>query len=98
MALGFAVFEQAATTLAEAVAGQWRPKNVMVDRLVDIAEAHSFFGRDRGEIHGTIAEHSAKLPAPITSVILPPLSSLLEKLPRRLISQHASDLKPERLV
>ena len=35
---------------------------------------------------------------PISSVVLPPISSQPEKLPRRLISHRASDLKPERLV
>lgn len=93
-----AVFQQAAATLAEAVAGQWLPKNVMVDRLVEIAEAHGFFGRDQADIHGIIGECSAKIGALITSVALPPLSSLPEKLPRRLISHRASDLKPEKLV
>jgi hypothetical protein len=88
-----AVFGQAAATLAEAVAGYWLPKNVMVDRLTDIAEAHNFFDRDQGDIHGIIGEFAAKVPVPITSVVLPPLSSQ-----RRLISHRASDLKPEKLV
>jgi putative DNA primase/helicase len=93
-----AVFEQAAATLAEAVAGQWLPKSVAVDRLTDIAVAHNFFGRDQGGIHGIIGKCFANAPTPITSVVLPPLSSLPEKLPRRLISHRASDLKPEKLV
>jgi hypothetical protein len=79
-----AVFQQAAATLAEAVAGQWLPKVVMVDRLYDIATAHKFFGRDQYDIQGMIGEYSANIPAPISSVVLPPLSS--EKLARRLIS------------
>jgi putative DNA primase/helicase len=36
----FALFHEAAATLAEAVAGQWLPKDVMVDRLYEIATAH----------------------------------------------------------
>src|SRR3954452_1012271 len=45
-----AVFQQAAATLAEAVAGQWLPKNVVVDRLRDIAAAHGFFGQEASGI------------------------------------------------
>jgi putative DNA primase/helicase len=71
-----AVFQQAAATLAEAVAGQWLPKNVMVDRLYDIATAHGFFGRDQYDIQGMIGECSAKVPAPISTAVLPPPSGL----------------------
>jgi putative DNA primase/helicase len=70
----FALFQQAGATLAEAVAGQWLPKNVMVDRLLDIATAHDYFGLDQDAIHNLIAEYSAKVPAPISSEVLPPLS------------------------
>jgi putative DNA primase/helicase len=69
-----AAFEQAVANLAEAVAGQWLPKQVMVDRLTDIAEAHGFFGRERREIDDMIGKGTAKIPAPISSVVLPPLS------------------------
>jgi len=93
-----AVFQQAATTLAEAVAGQWLPKSVMVDRLYGIATAHGFFGRDQNDIQGMIGEYSADIPKPISSVVLPPLSSAPQPLKRRLISHRASDLKPEKLV
>jgi putative DNA primase/helicase len=92
-----AVFDQAAATLAEAVAGQWLPKSVMVDRLHDIATAHKFFGREQSDIHEMIGGYSAKVLAPISTVVLP-LSSSSEKLPRRLISHRASDLKPEKLI
>src|SRR5471030_1440158 len=71
----FAVFNEAAATLAEAVAGQWLPKNIMVDRLQVIAAAHDFFGRSQDSIHEIIGEHSAKITLPISSAILPPLSS-----------------------
>jgi putative DNA primase/helicase len=70
------VFQQAAATLAEAVAGRWLPKNVIVDRLTEIAEAHNFFGRDKIDIHGIIGDECcAALPAPVKSAVLPPLSS-----------------------
>jgi hypothetical protein len=93
-----AVFQEAAATLAEAVAGQWLPKNIMVDRLRDIAAAHGFFGQEASSIETMIGGYCAKIPAPISTVVLPPISSQPEKLARRLISHRASDLKPERLV
>lgn len=93
-----AVFQQAAATLAEAVEGQWLPKNVMVDRLRDIAAAHGFFGQEASGIETIIGGYCAKIPAPISAVVLPPISSQPETLARRLISHRASDLKPERLV
>jgi putative DNA primase/helicase len=71
----FAVFHEAAATLAEAVAGQWLPQNIMVDRLQDIAAAHGLFGQSQDSIQEIIGEHSAKIPRPISSVILPPLTS-----------------------
>jgi len=94
----FALFQQAAATLAEAVAGQWLSKNVVVDRLQDIATAHNFFGRDHSEIQDEISRCVASIPAPISSVVLPPLSSSPPKLQRRLISHRASELEPEKLV
>jgi putative DNA primase/helicase len=93
-----AIFKRAAATLAEAVAGQWLTKDVMVDRLANIAGAHNFFGEDQGAIQEIIGECSAKLQAPVTSVVRPQISSSPEKLLRRLISHRASDLKPEKLV
>jgi putative DNA primase/helicase len=67
-------FEQAVVTLAEAVAGQWLPKSAMVDSLRDIAQAHDFFGRDQGVIHGVISERFTNPPVPISSVVLRPLA------------------------
>ncbi len=93
-----AVFEQAAASLAEAVAGQWLPKNVVVDRLRDIAAAHDFFGQDASGIETMIGSYFKKIPTPISAVVLPPISSQPERSARRLISHRASDLKPERLV
>jgi putative DNA primase/helicase len=75
-----AVFQQAAAVLAEAVAGQWLPKNVMVDRLYDIATAHGFFGRDQYDIQEMIGEYSARVPAPISTAVLPSRSSPLPGL------------------
>jgi putative DNA primase/helicase len=67
----FAVFQQAAAVLAEAVASQWLPKNVMVDRLYDIATAHGFFGRDQYDIQEMIGEYSARVPPPILTAVEP---------------------------
>jgi energy-coupling factor transporter ATP-binding protein EcfA2 len=89
------VFKQTAATLAEAVTGQWLPKFVMVDRLLDIPTAHSFFSCDRYDIHGIIAEYSANISAPASLAALPLPS---QPLKRRLISHRASDLEPEKLV
>ena len=58
----FAVFEQAGATLGEAVAGKWLPKNVMVDRLRDIATAHGFFGQEAGDIETMIGTYSRRSP------------------------------------
>ena len=92
-----ALFHEAAATLAEAVAGQWLPKYVMVDRLHDIAMAHDFFELEQAEIQHIIGEYSADIPAPITPIDFSPVSSPA-KLKRRLISHRASDLKPEKLI
>ena len=69
-----AVFEQAASILAEAVAGQWMPKNDLVDRLHEIATAHEFFGLDQYDIQGTIGKYAAKVTDLASSVVLPPLA------------------------
>jgi putative DNA primase/helicase len=68
-----AVFQQSAGVLGEAVAGQWLPKYVMVDRLLDIATAHGFFGREQCDIQGIIAGYSANVPKP--AAVLSHLSS-----------------------
>jgi putative DNA primase/helicase len=70
-----AVFEQAASLLAEAVTSQWLPKTVMVDRLHEIATAHKFFGLDQYDIQGTIGKYAAKVTASASSVVLPPLAA-----------------------
>jgi putative DNA primase/helicase len=91
----FAVFSEAAATLADAVVSQWVPKNVMVDRLHEIALTHGFFGRGRQDIEELIGEYAASATVPI-AVSLPSASPKLAK--RRLISHRASDLEPEKLV
>lgn len=90
------LFHEAATTLAEAVAGQWLPKGVMVDRLYEIATAHSFFGHDQSEIQDMIGEYSANIIMPVVSEV--PEAKRAEKPKRRLISHRASDLEPEKLI
>src|ERR1700677_1206226 len=92
-----AVFHQTAATMSEAVAAQWLPKDVMVDRLYEIAMAHGFFGRDQSEIQEVISRYSDNIPAPVSS-IAPSPSSSSQSAKRRLISHRASDLKPEKLV
>jgi hypothetical protein len=68
-----AVFEQAGAALGEALAGQWLPKNAMVDRLRDIAVAHDNFGRGYGDIEIMIGAFCERIPAPapISSVVFP---------------------------
>ncbi|KRR06208.1 hypothetical protein CQ12_11520 [Bradyrhizobium jicamae] len=93
----FALFQEAAATLADAVANQWVPKTVMVDRLHEIAIAHDFFERDQDEVEQVIASCAAEISIPV-SVELPQLPSDSKKAKRRLISHRASDLEPEKLV
>jgi putative DNA primase/helicase len=92
----FAIFQEAAATLAEAVAAQWLPKNAMVDRLHEIATAHGFFGQDRNDIEEMIGDAAGSIPIPISLALPPP--SVSKPLKRRLISHRASDLQPEKLV
>ncbi|MVT52533.1 AAA family ATPase [Bradyrhizobium yuanmingense] len=92
----FAVFTEAAATLAEAVASQWVPKNVMVDRLSEIAIAHGYFGRDQRateELIGQYAEQSSASKQKSEQA-----SPGSKPAKRRLIAHRASDLEPEKLV
>ncbi|QHO72481.1 hypothetical protein ACH79_07440 [Bradyrhizobium sp. CCBAU 051011] len=93
----FDVFKEAAATLADAVVSQWVPKSVMVDRLDEMALAHSYFGRDRQDIEDLIGKYAAEVSTSV-AVELPAPSSGSEKAKRRLISHRASDLEPEKLV
>lgn len=51
-----AAFRMIAGTLTEAVSAQWLPKDVMVDRLLDIAAAHNSFGFGPERIQQIISE------------------------------------------
>jgi RecA-family ATPase len=85
------VFREVANTFGQAVADQWIPKAVMMDRLLDIAQRHGSFGLNPEQLQQLIAEsaHSVRVAqsAPV---------SMAPK--RRLITHRASDLQPEKLI
>jgi len=85
------VFEEIAKKLGEEVAGQWLPKSVMVDRLLDIAEAHGSLGLSAVQIQQLIADAAEAIHIPQTAQVLTPPK-------RRLITHRASDLQPEKLI
>ncbi|WP_426612240.1 AAA family ATPase [Bradyrhizobium sp. McL0616] len=91
-----AVFTEAAATLADAVASQWVPKAVMVDRLSEIAVAHGYFGRDQHEIEDLIGQYAERASTPTQKP--DQASSGSKPAKRRLIAHRASDLEPEKLV
>ncbi|MCW1994821.1 AAA family ATPase [Bradyrhizobium diazoefficiens] len=91
-----AVFTEAAATLADAVASHWVPKNVMVDRLSEIAVAHGYFGCDRHEIEKMIGQSVERASAATQKADQSSTGSKPQK--RRLIAHRASDLEPEKLV
>ena len=75
-------FEEAARKLAEAVSGQWLPKTVMMDRLLDIAETHGSFGLNPDQLQQLIADAAEAIRLPETaSALAPPV--------RRLITDRA---------
>jgi hypothetical protein len=80
-----------AATMAHAVADRQIPKQVMMDRLQQIAEAHSGFDLSPDELQKLIAEAAEAIPVP--QVVPVPVRQA-----RRLITHRASDLKPEQLV
>jgi hypothetical protein len=84
-------FEFAASTLGKAVAERWLPKSIIADRLQEIADAHNLFGKSSDEIQRIIADTVARID-------LPPIGLSAKQQKRRLISQRASDLEPEKLV
>jgi putative DNA primase/helicase len=86
-----AAFEAAAETLRVAVADRWLPKAIIADRLQEIADAHSLFGKSLEEIQRIIAGAIAKID-------VPPLELPAKPPKRRLIAHRASDLEPEKLV
>ena len=83
-------FRRAATSLSEAVAGQWLPKDVIVDQLQDIAVAHNLFGLSSEDVQSMIAEAVGAAHIPVIQSWVPPAK-------RRLISHRASDIQPEGL-
>jgi putative DNA primase/helicase len=98
-----AAFQQAAETLSKAVLEQWIPKNVMVERLNDVALANGNFGVDQDKIQKIITDALRA-----TSIELEPsenrrastdafLGSSSVRAKRSLISHRASDIRPERL-
>jgi putative DNA primase/helicase len=85
------IFQEMAKKIGEAVAGRWLPKTVMVDHLSDIADAHGSFGLNPEQIQQLIADAADAIPIPkIAQVLAPPK--------RRLITQRASDVQPEKLI
>ena len=86
-----AAFRTAAKVLGDAVAQQWLPKDVVADRLHDMAVAHKSFGIGPEEVQKIIADAMAVVRA--SAIQLPS-----KPLKRRLISHRASDLQPEKLV
>jgi len=85
------VFEEVAKRMGDAVAGQWLPKTVMMDRLQIIAETHRYFGLKPDQIQQLIADAAEAIRIPQTTPASAPLK-------RRLITHRASDLQPEKLV
>ncbi|MFK4720546.1 putative DNA primase/helicase [Bradyrhizobium niftali] len=86
-----AAFKAAAETLSAAVLDRWLPKAIIADRLQEIADAHSSFGRSAEEIQQIISIAVAKIDVP--PIDMPP-----KPQKRRLIAHRASDLEPEKLV
>jgi RecA-family ATPase len=73
------------------VADQWLPKAMMMDRLLDIAEAHGSFGLNPEQIQQLIADAAETIRTPQTAPVSAPLK-------RRLITRRASDVQPEKLI
>jgi putative DNA primase/helicase len=83
-------FQEVAKKIGQAVADQWLSKAAMVDRLLDIAEAHGCFGLNSEQLQQLISDAAANVRVPQT----PPASVPLK---RRLITHRASDLQPEKM-
>ncbi|AJA59721.1 MULTISPECIES: AAA family ATPase [Bradyrhizobium] len=86
-----AAFEAAAATLSAAVADRWLPKAIIADRLQEIADAHSAFGKSPEDVQRIISNAVAKID-------VKPIELPAKPLKRRLIAHRASDLEPEKLV
>jgi putative DNA primase/helicase len=85
------VFQEMAKKIGQAVAGQWLPKTVMTDRLLDIAEAHGSFGLSPEQIQQLIADAAQ-------AMLIPQTAPVSARLKRRLITHRASDVQPEKLI
>jgi len=85
------VFQEVAKKLGEEVGGQWLPKTVMMDRLSDIAEAHSSFGLDPEQLQQLIADAAE-------AIRIPQIAPESAPSKRRLITHRASDVQPEKLI
>ena len=84
-------FQEAAKKIGEAVAGQWLPKAAMMDRLMDIAQAHDSFGLNTEQIQQLIVNAAEAIffrePVPVSAPVK-----------RRMITRRASDVQLEKLV
>jgi len=85
------VFQEVAKKIGEAVAGQWLPKATMMDRLLEIAEAHGSFGLNPEQIQQLIADAAE-------TICIPKIAPVSAPLKRRLITRRASDVQPEKLI
>jgi putative DNA primase/helicase len=85
-----AAFKAVAKTLTDA-ADRWLPKAIIADRLQEIADAHSAFGKSPDEIQLIISNAVAK-------INVPPIELPAKAPKRRLIAHRASDLEPEKLA
>lgn len=85
------VFQEVAKKLGQMVADQWLPKAVMVDRLLEIAEAHGSFGLIPEQIQQIIVDAAEAICSPKNAPVSLPLT-------RRLITRRASDVQPEKLI
>jgi putative DNA primase/helicase len=84
-------FQEVTKRIGQAVADQWLPKAVMVDRLLEIAVAHGSFGLTPEQIQQIIADAAEAICSPKNAPVSPPLT-------RRLITRRASDVQPEKLI
>jgi hypothetical protein len=60
-------FQEVAKKLGQAVADQWLPKTLMVDRLLEIALAHGSFGLSSEQLQQLISDAAANVRVPQTT-------------------------------
>jgi hypothetical protein len=90
-----AAFRQSAEALAKAFAGQWLPKNRVVEVLTDTAMAHDYFGTTVGEVEAIIGNTIEAANAKIRTA---PIDLPETPTKRGLIAVRASEIEPEKLV